>query len=139
MKKLDKILLVDDDEIANFYDQMIIEDMQIARNIVVKTNGAEALRFLEDQCWLEDGFSRETCPEIIFLDVNMPVMNGLEFLEEMNKKSPLNLSRSRVVRLTSSSNARDLEMARMLGIKAYLNKPLTEEKINGLLEDNLAT
>jgi AmiR/NasT family two-component response regulator len=56
----------------------------------------------------------------------------------MNKKNPLYLSRSRVVMLTSSSNFRDLETARTLGIKAYLNKPLTEEKINELLEDDLA-
>ena len=138
MKKFQKILLVDDDEIANFYNQMIIEDMQIAHVIVVKTNGAEAMKFLEDQCWMGNGISSEACPEIIFLDVNMPVMNGLEFLAELNKKDPVNLSRTRVVMLTSSSNSRDLETAQMLGIKAYLNKPLTEEKINELLGDGIA-
>jgi CheY-like chemotaxis protein len=138
MKKFQKILLVDDDEIANFYNQMIIEDMQIAHVIVVKTNGAEAMKFLEDQCWKENSISIEACPEIIFLDVNMPVMNGLEFLAELNKKHPVNLSRTRVVMLTSSSNSRDLETAQTLGIKAYLNKPLTEEKIHELLSDDMA-
>jgi CheY-like chemotaxis protein len=138
MKKLEKILLIDDDEIANFYNQLIIEEMQIANNIVVKTNGAEALRFLEDQCFLGDQSSNEMCPEIIFLDVNMPVMNGLEFLEELNRKNHNHISSTCVVMLTSSNNTRDLEAAQKLGIRAYLNKPLTEEKIALLLNGDQA-
>jgi CheY-like chemotaxis protein len=138
MKKLEKILLIDDDEIANFYNQLIIEEMQIANNIVVKTNGAEALRFLEDQCFLGDQSSKHLCPEIIFLDVNMPVMNGLEFLEELNRKNYHHICSACVVMLTSSNNTRDLEAAQKLGIRAYMNKPLTEEKIALLLNGGQA-
>ncbi|MES2732186.1 MAG: response regulator [Bacteroidota bacterium] len=133
MKKLKSILLVDDDNIANFYNQLIIEEMGITDTIVIKHNGAEALDFLQNLCFCNNPLMKDLCPEIIFLDVNMPVMNGLELLEELKKFNEEIITHTRIVILTSSNNQHDIALAQSLGVKAYLNKPLTEEKIAHLL------
>mgnify|MGYP002372271797 FL=1 len=70
---------------------------------------------------------KASCPEVILLDINMPIMDGFEFMKEFNAStvSP----NSKVIILTSSSNPRDVEMAKELGITGYINKPLTDDKI----------
>ena len=73
-KKLNCILLVDDDPDDNFYHQIIINEMNIVNHIDIAINGIEAITYLKKE--------NQIPPEIIFLDINMPKMNGWEFLEQ---------------------------------------------------------
>ncbi len=73
--KLKKVLLVDDSQSTNFFNKMIIERTNVSENIVIAKNGLEALEYLQS----------ESVPEVIFLDINMPVMNGWEFIAEYQK------------------------------------------------------
>ena len=73
-KKLECILLIDDDDEDNFYHKIVIERMNITKRIEVAYNGLEALEFLQKES--------QIIPELIFLDINMPKMNGWEFLEK---------------------------------------------------------
>jgi CheY-like chemotaxis protein len=132
MKNNLKILLVDDDDINNFLNKVIIEDMKIADKIFTSSNGQEALDLVKAKCGKG---KQEECPDIIFLDINMPVMNGFEFLEEL-KKIKLN-KKSIIVILSSSDNLRDLQQAKKFGIENYVNKPLSEEKIVKVLNPDL--
>lgn len=71
MKKLNCVLLVDDDITTNFLNESLIEEMDIAKQIMVAQNGKEALELIERY------FNEESsCPQLILLDINMPVMDG---------------------------------------------------------------
>jgi CheY-like chemotaxis protein len=131
MRKLNKILLVDDDSTSNFLTQMILEDLQVTDSIIVKKNGQEALDYINETC-MRNG---ESCPELIFLDINMPIMDGFELLDEMQRLKELKSdgSHTTVVLLTTSNNPKDIEKARTYQITHYIEKPLTEDSIKQLL------
>ena len=80
--KLNCILLVDDDEPTNFLNQMVIEELDIAEQIRVAQNGQEALTYLKKTGIGDENFP---LPDLILLDINMPAMNGWEFLERYRK------------------------------------------------------
>lgn len=130
MRKLNKILLVDDDSTSNFLTHMILEDLQVTDTIIVKKNGQEALDYLNEDCLQNN----EICPELIFLDINMPIMDGFELLDEMQRLKKLNINGSdtTVVLLTTSNNPKDIEKAKTYNITYYIEKPLTEDSIRQL-------
>lgn len=129
MKKLQSVLLVDDDLASNYLTRAIIQDMDITEKIHTTSNGEEALLFMRQHCLDTNKY----CPELILLDVNMPVMDGFEFLEEFQKLSDLNHNKTTIVMLTTSSNQRDTEKARKYKVACYLEKPLTEDSIRSVL------
>ncbi len=128
MRKLNKILLVDDDSTSNFLTQMILEDLQVTDHIIVKKNGQEALDYITETCL----HNNESCPELIFLDINMPIMDGFEFLEAFQKLAPKTQQTTPIILLTSSTNPRDVEKAKAYPLAGYIQKPLTEEKLQEL-------
>jgi CheY-like chemotaxis protein len=131
--KLDWVLLVDDDKDCNFLHHRIISKMSCTRQIDVAYDGEEALQILK-------GKPLATLPAsgIIFLDINMPGLNGWEFLDEYLKSSDLNLNAHIVIILLSSSlNPDDKEMAlKYPCINGFLNKPLSEVAVHKVLDEN---
>lgn len=127
MGKLNCILLVDDDEITNFINLNLLEDMQIASRIEITTNGKEALQFLEDN------FQEVSCPELILLDINMPMLDGFEFLEQFHKLELKDKDRTKMVALTTSNNPKDIKKLQNYGVNDLINKPLTKEKLEKLI------
>jgi len=116
------IILIDDDEINNFINRKLLTrydpELDISEFIVAR----EALAHLKN--------GTRHLPDIILLDINMPEMNGWEFIMEFSK---LNLS-SKVVMLTSSIDERDEEKALTFPeIKGYFTKPLDNDKIQEIL------
>lgn len=129
MKKLQSILVVDDDFASNYLTRAILEDMDIAENVHTATNGEEALKFIKQQC--QD--IQQFCPELILLDVNMPVMNGFEFMEQFNNMKGLKNTNTTVVMLTSSNSERDTQKAIEYKVACYLEKPLNEDSLRSVL------
>jgi len=127
-KKEGCILLVDDDETSNYINKRIISKFYTSDHTFIVPNGQKALEFLESQ-WAQKG----NLPDFIFLDINMPVMDGFQVLDEMNKKMMDYRERTKVIILTSSSNPKDIDQAKSYEIHAYLNKPLTVEKMKQLV------
>ena len=128
MSKLDYVLLVDDDDVTNFVHESLLEGMDVAQQLLVAKNGQEAIDLIKKHCMGKNG-----CPSLIFLDINMPVMNGFEFLEAYHQlENDLNKSII-IVMLTSSLNPKDIERAQETGVDEFLNKPLTEENLKTLL------
>jgi CheY-like chemotaxis protein len=126
MDKCKSILLVDDDDISNFINQRVIASANITEHIHITKNGLEALKYLRTQC----NEKNESCPEVILLDVKMPVMDGFEFLEEFEMTEKHLAGTIKIILLTSSNNPSDIEQAKKYNISGYINKPLTSDKLN---------
>ncbi|WMN10744.1 response regulator [Marivirga salinae] len=130
-KKLNYVLLVDDDEATNYLNKMIIEERGCAEEIIIVENGLEALKFLTNK---RNGKFPQ--PDLIFLDINMPLMDGWEFLEEYKKLEENQKSKVIIVMLTTSINPDDKEKAHNhQEIQNYENKPLDEQKLERVLKE----
>lgn len=131
-KKLKCILLVDDDEATNYIHKYVIEKVNCAEEVVCKQNGQLALDYLLS---LKDGeYPR---PDIIFLDINMPRMNGWEFLEHYKNLEKSQQAQMVVVMLTTSLDPLDKQKALETGeISDFKPKPLTVEMLNNVLKNN---
>lgn len=85
---------------------------------------------------INENAASQECPDWILLDINMPIMDGLELLERLKALGHDNLMASAVTVVTSSDYTKDMEKAMALGVKDYLLKPITEEKIREHLENH---
>ncbi|GAA5043856.1 response regulator [Marivirga lumbricoides] len=130
------ILLIDDDLATNFLHQDVIKSTGVKAHIQVCHDGQEALDYLN----CEGEFSNEPFfpqPGIIFLDINMPGMNGWEFLEVYEKMPSDRKAEIVVAMLTTSLNLDDHDKAEKTeGVKKYLSKPLKKEYLEELIEKN---
>lgn len=123
------------------YNVLIVDDSMIVRTVVRKTlgltgvavgeiyeagNGQEALAQLE-KCWID----------IVFADINMPVMNGIELVDQMTQRNMLKTSPV-VILSTERSETRMAEL-RAKGVSAYLNKPFTPECLRDIITQVLGT
>lgn len=128
-KKLNSILLIDDDDIVHFCNQRLIAQLQITDHVHSELSGAEALQYLaEKQSYAPD----YQAPDLILLDVNMPGMNGFEFLENYQKLDRPSSDHTRLVMLSSSTLDVDRKRASSFTcITDYYSKPLS---LNALTE-----
>ena len=129
-KRFQKILLVDDDAVANFLSESALQEMNLSEQVHISHNGEEALNYIIEHC-SKDTSNTGNCPDLIFLDINMPVMDGFEFLEAFEKTHTTKVP---VFILTSSNNFKDYERAKNFDVAGYLIKPLTEDKIRDVLK-----
>ena len=133
-QKLNCVLFIDDDEPTNFLNEMIIEDAGCTGHIEIATSGEQALRFLDNNRGNTGKNKMYPRPDLIFLDVNMPAMNGWEFLKEYNDLEEEQKGNIVIIMLTTSLNPDDKSRAKETPhIAGFENKPLTEEKLAGLL------
>jgi len=132
MKKLDCILLIDDDVPTNFYNRKIIEQQNCTEHVEVCTSAEDGLEFLKSK--FKDGLPPQ--PELIFLDINMPGMDGWEFLDAYNALPAPQKGKVMVVMLTTSVNPDDEKKALEKGIKGFARKPLNAEMLENLIAEN---
>jgi len=125
------ILLVDDDEINNFISIKLIKKALLTSDIMACLNG----RFAIDQLVDIQKRDPEKLPDYIFLDINMPIMNGWEFLEEYKRLNIDPLGKSKIFIISSSVFSNDINRAKSYPIvKSFISKPLSVEKIKELFE-----
>jgi CheY-like chemotaxis protein len=135
MPHLSSVLLVDDDSTTNFLNKLLLTRMAVAEQVLVAENGEQALRTLVQTC---TGAEQEACPQLILLDMNMPVLNGLAFLEAYVHLPLAQQQAIVIVMLTTSLHPVDLARAQELPIAGFLNKPLTQAKVATLLAEHFA-
>jgi CheY-like chemotaxis protein len=114
MRKDIPILLVEDDEIDQMTVQRALKDIHVTNRLDITGNGEEAIAFLQD--------SKNQRPGIILLDLNMPRMNGIEFLSVIKKDAEL--KKIPVIVLTASIEEEDKVKSFDLGVAGYMNKPV---------------
>lgn len=125
MKNYKKIFVVDDDKIYHFILKNLLNKNEIAINPCFCENGLDALEILKEK------INSNNMPDAIMLDINMPVMDGWQFLEEYKKlKADFNLQ-TPVYLVTSSNDILDVNRAKFYEdeISDYLLKPIDEEDI----------
>jgi len=134
MKKINCILLIDDNPADNYYHEYIINDTGLCSHVKVAVNGIEALSYLK-RSMEEERTETVPKPDILFLDINMPRMDGFEFLEEYKKLNDNMRSSIKVVMLTSSPNPDERNKALVYPeVNEFHIKPLSMDMLRGILE-----
>ena len=124
-----KVLLIDDSEIDNYINKAIISKSKLITEVEVKTSGLKALNYLKE---LKGNL--EEFPDVIFLDIRMPEMDGFEFIEHYKNLSKETKDKCRVFMLSSSINPKDLERSESyVEIEKHLAKPLAHHSLEELL------
>ncbi|TDI65478.1 MAG: response regulator [Bacteroidetes bacterium] len=119
-------MLVDDNETDNFISKRIIEITDFAQEVIIKSSGKSALEYI--------GAHRnnpDKLPHLIFLDINMPIVDGFVFLYEFEKFADVVKDKCRVIILSSSDNKRDIDkIVNNDHVIKFVTKPLTEIELN---------
>ena len=123
------VLLIDDSEPDNFLHQYLLDKSEKFGTIESVLNVEQAIKLLTEK--MSNG---KPMPEIIFLDINMPRMNGWEFLDHSNSTEAFDLSKTEIYMLTTSLNPDDRKKAiEDYKLDGFFNKPLTEAHIKEVL------
>jgi CheY-like chemotaxis protein len=130
MKKCETLYVIDDDDIYRFIIEKTIKDIDLVNLVKVFPNGREAIDFLESAIT-----ESHLLPEIILLDLTMPVMDGWEFLENYLLLKPRIGKRIHIYVVSSSINPADVERAKNISeVTDYAVKPITKEKLVDLFK-----
>jgi CheY-like chemotaxis protein len=120
--------IIDDDEIYLFSVKKVIEINKLSEKVLEFKNGHDALQF-----FAEYHNNDELLPDVIFLDINMPVMNGWEFIEEFRKIRPSITKDITLYIVSSSVDKTDVDKARGLPtVHDYLTKPITASQLKNI-------
>ncbi len=121
--------IIDDDAIAVFGLKRTMATIGFTANLSIFENGLDALENFGQL--LEDG---SDLPTLIFIDLNMPVLDGWGFMDEFTKLLPTEKKRPKIFIMTSSIDVRDIEKAKTFGLEAnYLIKPVSVDDLHGIL------
>lgn len=133
MAKFNCVLLIDDDEISNYTNYQIIKNLDLSPVIETVYNGEKALNFIQFYAENHDNNS----PELILLDLKMPVMDGFEFLEYLTRKHLANIDDIKLIILSNYP----IEVQKKLNGKfrqlQFIEKPLTVEKLSSVLQSRV--
>lgn len=131
MPKLREVLLIDDNDADNFFHRRVVRRLDCAEAVVTQPNGKAAIEYLTTPS-PSGGFPQ---PDLVFLDINMPVMNGWDFLEAHAALPEEQKAGVVVVMLTTSFNQDDRDRAATFGaVSDYLTKPLRPDALTKVLE-----
>ncbi|WP_108867874.1 response regulator [Aquimarina aquimarini] len=124
------LCLIDDDNIHQFIIKKIVNKLSPNQELLVFSNGEEGINFMKSRIG-----KIEKLPDLILLDINMPVMDGWEFLEEFVTITPDIKKEIIIYILSSSDNPTDKEKAKKFDlISGYIIKPINENQLESLLE-----
>jgi CheY-like chemotaxis protein len=133
-KKLNCMLLVDDDEGHNFLNRLVIEETDITRQVHIAWDGREAMDYVTGRGKFRENGDTYPRPDLILLDINMPGMDGWRFMEEYRQLDDVQKRKTMIVMLTTSENPDDRERAQTIrDISDFRNKPLTQEILEELV------
>ncbi len=124
------ICIIDDDDVYQYTVSRTIKTSQLAREVLVFSDGEEAINFMIDNV-----ANSTEIPDVIFLDINMPIMDGFEFMEEFVKLKPRVGKVVKIYMVSSSVDPVDMERALKISeISDYIVKPIYGEQIAEIIQ-----
>jgi CheY-like chemotaxis protein len=130
IKKEVNVCVIDDDMIYQFLAREVIEYTNMANKIMFFSNGEKALQFIVNTI---DNNDLDALPDIIFLDINMPVMDGWEFLDAYAQIKPKIGKKIVIYMVSSSTDIRDLDRAKAITeVSDYIIKPVSSKQLESI-------
>jgi CheY-like chemotaxis protein len=127
MKRTKTVLLVDDDDFSTYISKSAFKRLAVEAEILTAKDGREALEILREVC------HNNNCPDLVLLDIYMPVMGGFEFIKELQNSTDISCADMKIVFLSSSLHDLELAKAKKLPVAGCVEKPLTPEKLSKFL------
>lgn len=129
----DKILCIDDDPITLMLCKKVVERVAFAKEVITAKNGEEAIQYFDNLFEEKKINDSIEYPRLVLLDLNMPVMDGWEFLESYMRKEYQNVFIStRFIVLSSSIDPYDVNKSKTYPVIGFLSKPITKEMLENL-------
>lgn len=125
------VMVVDDDIIVHILSERIMTSLDCLNNMCSAFNGKEAIELLQGYC-----SNLTSMPEVVLIDLNMPIMNGIQFLKDMVKVECVDLSKLTMVMISSSIDPLEIDEAKSLGIKHFFSKPVSQSMIENIFHQN---
>ncbi len=124
------ICIIDDDDISRYSLSRNLNKLSSSTEMLVFSDGEEAIDYMENNIG-----NHNKLPDIIFLDINMPIMDGFQFMEEYEKLKPLFIKKVNIYMMSSSVNVEDIQRVKTVSeISEYLIKPVETDKLHFLLQ-----
>ncbi len=136
MKKLNKIIVIDDDAIMNLISRRLFEQISIAEEVCVFSDSLEGLDYLMNRYTFEAAHDRQLGNDLVLLDLDMPGLGGFEILKKLKISAQLGrvvLDSLHVALITSHKDEKEAAKARQHGIECLLEKPLRISDIEMIL------
>jgi len=133
MPQFKNILLIDDDEDYLYLVSHSLAKLKLFENVHTSKTGSEALHYITTSC---AGSSANNCPDVIFVDNQMPGMNGFAFLEKLNTIPGIVKEKFRIYMVSAFTNEVDRERLSKYNVQGFINKPLTLDKLKNLFNSN---
>jgi len=132
MKKIQNILLIDDDFPTNYLHEIYLKDSGLVENVHSKLDTDEAIEFLKI------AHEEDRSPELIFIDINLPGKDGFDFINDFDMLDEAIKTKSKVIMCSTSNNPKDVAKTKSYStIQEIITKPLTAEKFIPLAEKYL--
>lgn len=133
--QLGLVLLVDDDETTNYLNKRLLNEMEVAEKIIALKNGQEAIEYLDKACGTKADTAYK-CPDLIFLDIKMPVMDGFSFLDEYHRRGLDTGDHIIILMLTSSASFYDLQrLKNYTKVRKHYSKALTKHDVTEIMRE----
>lgn len=123
-----KVMLIDDTEVDSFISKRILTSTQFSNEITEFNSAQKALDYL-----VENAHLPHALPQVIFIDIHMPAMDGFDFIEKFNMLPPIVLKYCKLIMLSASADSVDHEKIKSYrSILKFLPKPLTKNELQAL-------
>ena len=126
-RKLGYVVIIDDDDISNYLLVRLLRRLNVCEDVKLLKNGKEGLTFISQNI-----LKQPSLPHLIFLDINMPVMNGFEFIENLHKMN-IDNDKIKIITISNHMNESSKAQLRALNFKHSLIKPLKAAEITDIL------
>ena len=118
---------IDDDPITSMLFKKVVQKTSFAKKIINATNGEEAITIINKIT------NDDTKPQLLFLDLNMPIIGGWEFLDLFNNSNYYKSNNTKIIILTSTIDPDDIKKSKLYpNVIDFLSKPITVEMLNYL-------